>query len=91
MRLDEVSLGISPQNEKESTTVAVIITPSQKKSSSRRKIRKKAIRKREAKIDRCNRPKGQREEDEVVQEEKVENSDKDISVKNLARRGNIYS
>ena len=59
MRLDEVSLGISPQNEKESTTVAVIITPSQKRVPQGGKIRKKAIRKREAKIDRCNRPKGE--------------------------------
>jgi hypothetical protein len=60
LRLDEVSLGISLQNEKESTTVAVIITPSQKRVPQGGKIRKKAIRKREAKIDRCNRPKGQR-------------------------------
>ena len=56
LRLDAVSLGISPSYQKESA----VITPSQKRVPQGKKIRKQAIRKREAKIDRYNRPKGQK-------------------------------
>ena len=62
MRLDAVSLGISP-HQKESTVIA----PSQKRVPQGKKIRKKAIRKREAKIDRYNRPKGERSKKERKQ------------------------
>jgi hypothetical protein len=56
LRLDAISLGISPSYQKESA----VITPSQKRVPQGKKIRKQAIRKREAKIDRYNRPKGQK-------------------------------
>src|ERR687888_154921 len=58
LRLDAVSLGIAPQHQRESA--AAIITPSQKRVPKGKKIRKQVIRKREAKIDRYSRPKGQR-------------------------------
>ena len=61
LRLDAVSLGISPQHQKESA----VITPSQKRVPQGKKIRKQVIRKREAKIDRYSRPKGQRKTTKV--------------------------
>ena len=52
LRLDAVSLGISPEQKQ-----SAVITPSQKRVPQGKKIRKQTIRKREAKIDRYSRPK----------------------------------
>src|SRR5215208_4410942 len=56
IRLDAISIGIFPGQQQEST----VITPSQKRVPQGEKIRKQTIRKREAKIDRYSRPKGER-------------------------------
>ena len=69
LRLDAVSLGISP-HQKESTVIA----PSQKRVPQGKKIRKQAIRKREAKIDRYSRPKGERSKKESKQTKNVRES-----------------
>jgi hypothetical protein len=67
LRLDAVSLGISP-HQRES---AAVITPSQKRVPQGKKIRKQVIRKREAKIDRHSRPKGERAKKESKQTKNV--------------------
>ena len=74
LRLDAVSLGISPQHQRESAAAAAIITPSQKRVPQGKKIRKQAIRKREAKIDRYSRPKGERRKKESKQTKNVRES-----------------
>ena len=56
IRLDAISLGISPTQQQESA----VITPSQKRVPQGKKIRKQMIKKREAKIDRYSRPKGEK-------------------------------
>ena len=73
LRLDAVSLGISPQHQRESAAAA-IITPSQKRVPQGKKIRKQVIRKREAKIDRYSRPKGERSKKESKQTKNVRES-----------------
>jgi hypothetical protein len=55
LRLDAISLGISPEQHK-----SAIITPSQKKVPPGEKLRKQTIRKREDKIERYSKPKGKR-------------------------------
>ena len=72
LRLDAVSLGISPQHQKESA--AAVVTPSQKRVPQGKKIRKQVIRKREAKIDRYSRPKGERAKKESKQTKNVRES-----------------
>jgi hypothetical protein len=52
LRLDSIALGISPPYHGPST-----VTPSQKRVPKGEKIRKKAIRNREAKLNKYNRPK----------------------------------
>lgn len=59
LRLDAVSLGLAPGQ-----TESAVITPSQKRVPEGEKIRKKAIRKREAKIAKHSRPKGERRKKE---------------------------
>lgn len=56
LRLDAVSLGISPEQQN-----SAVIKPSQKRVPLGEKIRKQTLRNREAKIDRDSKPKGQRE------------------------------
>src|SRR5918994_6242042 len=60
IRLDAISLGISPTQQQESA----VITPSQKRVPQGKKIRKQMIKKREAKIDRYSKPKGRRRDKE---------------------------
>jgi hypothetical protein len=71
LRLDAVSLGISPHQRE---SAAAIITPSQKRVPKGKKIRKQVIRKREAKIDRYSRPKGERSKKESKQTKNVRES-----------------
>jgi len=52
LRLDAVSLGLSQDQ-----TEPAVITPSQKRVPQGEKLRKKAMREREAKLERHNRPK----------------------------------
>jgi hypothetical protein len=56
IRLDALSLGVSPTQQQESA----VITPSQKRVPQGKKIRKQMIKKREAKIDRYSKPKGEK-------------------------------
>jgi hypothetical protein len=60
LRLDAISLGLFPTQQQESA----VITPSQKRVPQRKKIRKQTIRKREAKIDKYSRPKGEKSKKE---------------------------
>jgi hypothetical protein len=60
LRLDAISLGLFPTQQQEST----VITPSQKRVPHGKKIRKQTIRKREAKIDKYSRPKGEKRKKE---------------------------
>ncbi|HZA64782.1 MAG TPA: hypothetical protein VE573_18035 [Nitrososphaeraceae archaeon] len=55
LRLDAISLGISPEQQK-----SAVITPSQKRVPAGDKLRKRTIREREAKIERHSKPKGER-------------------------------
>jgi hypothetical protein len=55
LRLDAISLGISPELQK-----SAVITPSRKRVPEGEKIRKRTIRGREAKIERHSKPKGER-------------------------------
>jgi hypothetical protein len=59
LRLDAISLGISPE-QKESA----VITTSQKRVPQGEKIRKQTMKKREAKIERYSKPKGRKSEKE---------------------------
>jgi hypothetical protein len=72
LRLDAVSLGLSMDQRGSS-----VVTPSQKRVPEGEKLRKYAMRKREAKIDKYNRPKGERrlresKEKRKEREEKLE-------------------
>src|SRR5215207_7410156 len=55
LSLDAISLGISPKQQG-----PAVITPSRKRVPEGKKIRKRTIREREAKIEKHSRPKGQR-------------------------------
>jgi hypothetical protein len=55
IRLDAISLGLSPEQ-----TQQAVITPSQKRVPQGEKIRKQTMRKREARLEKYNRPKGER-------------------------------
>jgi hypothetical protein len=55
LRLDAISLGISPEQHG-----SAVITPSQKRVPRGEKLRKQTIRKRESKIERHSKPKGER-------------------------------
>ena len=55
LRLDAVSLGIFPEQQE-----SAVITPSQKRVTEGGKLRKRTIKKREAKIERHSKPKGER-------------------------------
>jgi hypothetical protein len=60
LRLDAISLGLFPAQQQKSA----VITPSQKRVPQGKKIRKQTIRKREAKIDKYSRPKGEKSKKE---------------------------
>jgi hypothetical protein len=60
LRLDAISLGLFPTQQQESA----VITPSQKRVPQGKKIRKQTIRKRDAKIDKYSRPKGEKSKKE---------------------------
>jgi hypothetical protein len=55
IRLDAISLGLSPEQ-----TQQAVIAPSQKRVPRGEKIRKQTMRKREARLEKYNRPKGER-------------------------------
>jgi hypothetical protein len=65
IRLDSISLGLYPEQKGPS-----VIKPSQERIPKEEKLRKEEIRQREEKIDKYNRPKGQRAESER-QEKKI--------------------
>lgn len=55
IRLDTISLGLAPEQ-----TEQAVVTPSQKRMPQGEKIRKQRMREREAKLEKYNRPKGER-------------------------------
>ncbi|MDQ3998973.1 MAG: hypothetical protein M3208_02005 [Thermoproteota archaeon] len=55
IRLDAISLGLAPEQTKQA-----VITPSRKRVPQGEKIRKQTMREREAKLEKYNRPKGER-------------------------------
>jgi hypothetical protein len=55
IRLDAISLGLAPEQ-----TQQAVITPSQKRVPQGEKIRRQTMRKREARLEKYNRPKGER-------------------------------
>ncbi|MDQ4013213.1 MAG: hypothetical protein M3146_05740 [Thermoproteota archaeon] len=55
LRLDAISLGIFPEQQE-----SAVITPSRKRVPEGEKLRKQTIKKREAKIERHSKPKGER-------------------------------
>lgn len=55
IRLDAISLGLAPEQTKQA-----VVTPSQKRVPQGEKIRKQTMREREAKLEKYNRPKGER-------------------------------
>jgi hypothetical protein len=55
VRLDVISLGLAPEQ-----TEQAVVTPSQKRVPQGEKIRKQTMREREAKLEKYNRPKGER-------------------------------
>lgn len=55
IRLDAISLGLAPEQ-----TEQAVVTPSQKRIPQGEKIRKQTMREREAKLEKYNRPKGER-------------------------------
>ena len=65
LRLDAVSLGFSVDQRGTS-----VIAPSQKRVPKGEKIRKQTIRRREAKLERYNRPKGGRRKKEPKEKRK---------------------
>ena len=54
VRLDAISLGLAPEQ-----TQQAVITPSQKRVPQGEKIRRQTMRKREARLEKYNRPKGE--------------------------------
>jgi hypothetical protein len=78
VRFDAVSIGVSPnQQQKKPST----ITPSQQRVPKGEKIRKEEMRKREAKFNKYNRPKGKRAE----QENKDERLEREIKLDENSR------
>jgi hypothetical protein len=59
IRLDAISLGLTPEQ-----TEQAVVTPSQRRVPRGEKIRKQKMRKREAKLEKYNRPKGERRRSE---------------------------
>lgn len=72
LRLDAISLGLSPQQQGSS-----VMTPSQNRVPQGEKLRRQEMREREAKLDRHSRPQGKAREDEdsarkAVREAKID-------------------
>src|SRR5215218_10394753 len=63
IRLDAISLGLAPEQ-----TEQAVVTPSQKRVPQGEKIRKQTMREREAKLEKYNRPKGERKDKESKEE-----------------------
>jgi hypothetical protein len=66
LRLDAISLGISPEQQE-----SAVITPSQKRVPQGEKLRKQTIKKREAKIETYSKPKGERSRKESKVKKRV--------------------
>jgi hypothetical protein len=66
LRLDAISLGIFPQQQE-----SVVITPSQKRVPRGEKIRKEKIKERESKIEKHNKPKGEKSRKESKVKKRV--------------------
>jgi hypothetical protein len=69
IRLDAISLGLAPEQ-----TEHAVITPSQKRVPQGEKIRKQTMREREAKLEKYNRPKGERKRRERPLKKRVKES-----------------
>jgi hypothetical protein len=67
VRFDAVSIGISPNQHKPSGSI-----PSQQRVPKGEKIRKEEMRKREAKFDKYNRPKGERAKEQESKDKRLE-------------------
>jgi hypothetical protein len=66
LRLDAISLGISPEQQE-----SAVMTPSQKRVPEGEKLRKQTIKKREAKIERHSKPKGEKSRRESKEKKRV--------------------
>jgi hypothetical protein len=66
LRLDAISLGISPEQQE-----SAVITPSRKRVPQGEKLRKQTIKKREAKIEKYSKPKGERSRKESKVKKRV--------------------
>ena len=88
VRLDSVSLGISPEQ-----AGSAVLTPSQKRVPEGEKIRKESMREREAKLEKHNRPKGERRKRENPFKETLreEHSTKIAGQKVKSQEGNTRS
>jgi hypothetical protein len=69
LRLDAISLGIFPEQQG-----SAVITPSQTRVPEGEKLRKQTIKKREAKIERHSKPKGQRSKRESKLKKRIRES-----------------
>src|SRR5919109_1804633 len=69
IRLDAISLGLAPEQMRSS-----VLTPSQKRVPQGEKIRKRAMREREAKLEKYNRPKGERKKREHPRKKRLRES-----------------
>lgn len=81
VRLDSVSLGISPEQ-----AGSAVLTPSQKRVPEGEKIRKESMREREGKLEKHNRPKGERRKrenpfKETLREERIDKNSRPKSQK----------
>jgi hypothetical protein len=81
VRLDSVSLGISPEQ-----AGSAVLTPSQKRVPEGEKIRKEVMRERETKLEKHNRPKGERRKrenpfKETLREERIDKNSRPKSQK----------
>jgi hypothetical protein len=66
LRLDAISLGIFPEQQE-----SAVITPSQTRVPQGKKLRKQTIKKREAKIERHGKPKGERSRRESKEKKRI--------------------
>jgi hypothetical protein len=73
LRLDAISLGIFPEQQE-----SAVITPSQTRVPEGKKLRKQTIKKREAKIERHSKPKGERSRREGKLKKRIRESRLDI-------------
>jgi hypothetical protein len=72
LRLDAISLGIFPEQQE-----SAVITPSQRRVPEGEKLRKQTIKKREAKIERHGKPKGERSRRESKSKKRIRESQLD--------------